>query len=241
MTKVPPRINNTQQHYKTPLYGLGFIAANSSGADVQTKLSMDDRPPRVAAEPVVHTQMLPTRSIERSIGQLVRLLILLPWNAPEASSNSHQREVVAQAINLAEESLVLEMVTIRVEVPILTPGGDPRSHTVDQVSRVRFDDDLRNIALVHEMTANEHFGESAQGVDGGAELGALAGWTVAVHFEGFVVVRVDVEEDAAGCNGVGAAVVATGAVGGDDDCVAMGGEFLAVLTCVAIVAGYQID
>ena len=136
---------------------------------------MHDRPGRIVTEPVVHSQMLPPGSIERGIGQLVRLLVLLTWNAPEASLNAHHDEVVAQSIEFAEESLVAKMATMSVDVPILTPGGDPRSHPVDQVSRVGFDDDFRDVALVDEMAAGEHFGESSQGVDGCAEFSALAG------------------------------------------------------------------
>ena len=126
---------------------------------MQTKSSMHDRPGRVIAEPVVHSQMLPPSSIQRSIGQLVRLLILFPRNTPEACLDAHHSEVVAQIIESAEESFVAEMVTMRVEVPILTPGGDPRSHAVHQVSRVGFDDDLSDVAFVDELAVGEHFGE----------------------------------------------------------------------------------
>lgn len=149
---------------------------------------MHDRPGRIVTEPVVHSQMLPPGSIERRIGQLVRLLVLLTWNAPEASLNAHHGEVVAQHTEFAEESLVAKMATMSVDVPIPTPGGVPGSHAIHQVSRVGFDDDLRDVALVNEMAAGEHLGESSQGVDGCAELSALAGWTRILHSEGLVVI-----------------------------------------------------
>jgi len=209
--------------------------------DAQTRSSMHDRPGRIVAEPVVHSQMPPTRSIQRGISQLVRLLILLPRNAPEASPNAHHGEVVAQPIEFAEEPLIAKMATLSVHVPILAPGGDPRRHAVDQVSRVGFDDDLRDVAFVNEMAAGEHLGKSSQGVDGCAEFSALAGRPRILHLEGLVVVRVDVEEDAASSDGFWTTVVATGAIGGDDDCVAVGGEVVALVTHIAIIAGPQLD
>lgn len=49
----------------------------------------------------------------------------------------------------------------------------------------------------------------------------MAGRTAVADQEGLVVDRVDVEEDSAGCSGVGVTVVAAGTVGGDDDGFAM--------------------
>ena len=181
-------MNDTPKHCKTRSDHPGLTAASGFIADVQTRTSMHDRPGRIVTEPVVHSQMLPPGSIERGIGQLVRLLILPSRNTPEASSNAHHSEIVAQPIEFAEESLVAKMATMSVDVPILTPGGDPGSHSIHQVSRVGFDDDLRDVALVNEMAAGEHFDESSQGVDGCADLSALAGWTRILHPEGLVVI-----------------------------------------------------
>lgn len=202
---------------------------------------MHNRPPRVIAEPVVHSPILPPRSIKHRISQVIRLLILLSRNPPKTCLNAHHREIVAQSIKFAEESLVLEMVAQRVEVPILTPGDDPRSQAVNQVSRVGLDDDFRDVALVLEVAAEEHFGISSQGVDRCVELSALAGRTAVERFEGFVVVGVDVEEDTAGGDGIGATVVATGAVGSDDDCMAVGAEIKALVTRIAGLTGRQVD
>ena len=91
------------------------------------------------------------------------------------------------------------------------------------------------------MTAGEHFGESFEGVDGCVEFSALTGRTTIIEFEDLVVVRVDVEENAASSDGAWAAIVATGAVSGDDYCVAMRGEVVAFVTLVPIVAGLQMD
>ena len=91
------------------------------------------------------------------------------------------------------------------------------------------------------MVVDEHFCESSEGVDGCAEFSALTGRTRIVHLEGLVVVRVDVEEDAASCDGIRATVVATGAVGGNDDCVAVSGGIVALCTIIAVFAGRQMD
>jgi hypothetical protein len=55
------------------------------------------------------------------------------------------------------------------------------------------------------------------------------------------VVRVDIEEDATSCDGIGATVLATCAVGGNHDCMAMCGEIVALVTRIAVVAGRQVD
>ena len=55
------------------------------------------------------------------------------------------------------------------------------------------------------------------------------------------MVRIDVEEDAASSDGIWTTVVATGAVGGDDDCVAVCSEVVALVTRMAIVARPQVD
>ena len=45
-----------------------------------------------------------------------------------------------------------------VDVPILTPGGDPRSHPVDQVSRVGLDDDLREtLVFMYKILGKDRF------------------------------------------------------------------------------------
>jgi hypothetical protein len=49
----------------------------------------------------------------------------------------------------------------------------------------------------------------------------LVGWSGVGKPEGFVVVRVHVAEDAAGCFSIRVAVVSTGAISGDDDGIAV--------------------
>ena len=130
--------HTNRQHSETPSDPFrssqlhrGKQVQNRCANDIQTTSSVHDRSQRVIAKPVLHTQTPPTCLVERSIRQLVCLLIIISRNAPEACPDTHHSEIVAQMIEPAEEPLVLEMVTTRVEVPILTPLDDPRSHAVD--------------------------------------------------------------------------------------------------------------
>jgi hypothetical protein len=170
-------------------------------------------------EPVVLAEGLPVNPVESRIGQLVGLHVLVARDTPEACLDADVGEPVADGIELSEEVLVDDRKPACVGVVVVSPLDDVGYHAVDQVRGVGFDDDLGEVSV--EVAVCEHVSGRTQSVDGGVQLCALVGWSAVGKLEGFVVVRVHVAEDAAGCFSVRVAVVSTGAISGNDDGIAV--------------------
>jgi hypothetical protein len=166
-------------------------------------------------EPVVLAESLPVDPVQSRVGQLVGLHVLGAWDAPEACLHANVGEPVADRIELLEEVLVDDWKSACVGVVVVAPLDDVGCHAVDQVRGVGFDDDFREVSL--EVAVGEHVSGCTQSVHGGVQLCALVGWSGVGKLEGLVVVRVHVAEYATGCFGIRSAIVATGAIGGDDD------------------------
>lgn len=196
----------------------------------------------VATEPVILVQAFPTLRVQDEVGQLVGLCVAFTRDTPEAHLNAKSIDFVAECIESFEEAFVFEVKATGVEVSILTPRSNPCSHSVDHVGRVAFDDDFVDASFMLEIAiGTEHVADLGQSVHGGVELGTLAGRTAIADEEGFVVDRVDVEEDSAGCSGVGVSVVTTRAVGGDNDGFAMSLATTAVQAPGTVLARDQSD
>lgn len=87
----------------------------------------------------------------------------------------------------------------------------------------------------------EHIANLGQSIDGGAELGTLTGRVAIVGQESLVMDRVDVEEDATSCLGVGVAIVATCTINRDDDGFAVSRAIATLKAPHTVLAFRQFD
>lgn len=157
-------------------------------------------------------------SIDGISRQLVGIHIRTAWDLPEACLDTEFVDLVTEAVKLLNEISVAERKAAGIEVAVGAPLNDPVRHTIDEVRRIGLDDDLVDAAGMLVAAVGEDVPEVAESVDGGGQLGALAGWDDSVvELERLVVDVVATPVDSASCYGVCAAVVATRTVGGDDD------------------------
>jgi hypothetical protein len=80
-----------------------------------------------------------------------------------------------------------------------------------------------------------------QSTDDGLQLGALVGWTSILGLESDVVRGIHAKEYTASRGSIGATVVATSTVGGDDDCTAVRPALSATSAHIAVNARDHVD